>query len=97
MNILGISGQERDAAAALIQDGKVVAAIEEAKLARIRHVGMNYAGGLPYRAIEFCLDRARITFDDLDYVAYYLRSQSMPPTHLSSKSSLRTSSIVSTD
>ena len=72
MNILGISGQERDAAATLVQDGRVVAAIEEEKLARIRHVGMNYAGGLPYRAIEFCLERAGIGFDKIDYVAYYL-------------------------
>ena len=60
MNILGISGQERDAAAALVRDGRVVAAIEEEKLARIRHIGMNYAGGLPFRAIEFCLERAGI-------------------------------------
>ena len=72
MNILGISGQERDAAAALVQDGRVVAAIEEEKLSRIRHIGMNYAGGLPYRAIEFCLERAGIAFDKIDYVAYYL-------------------------
>lgn len=72
MNILGISGQERDAAAALIQDGRVVAAIEEEKLARIRHIGMTYAGGLPFRAIEFCLDRAPLTFDQIDWVAYYL-------------------------
>src|SRR5882724_6294440 len=72
MNILGISGQERDAAAALVQDGRVVAAIEEEKLARIRHVGMNYAGGLPFRAIEFCLERGGIGFDKIDYVAYYL-------------------------
>ncbi|HWN98194.1 MAG TPA: carbamoyltransferase N-terminal domain-containing protein [Blastocatellia bacterium] len=72
MNILGISGQERDAAAAIIQDGRVVAAIEEEKLARVRHVGMDYSGGVPERAIAFCLDRAGITFGDLDYVAYYL-------------------------
>jgi len=72
MNILGISGQERDAAAALVQDGRVVAAIEEEKLARIRHIGMNYAGGLPFRAIEFCLERAGIAFDKIDCVAYYL-------------------------
>lgn len=72
MNILGISGQERDAAAALIQDGRVVAAIEEEKLARIRHIGMNYAGGLPFRAIEYCLERARISFEKIDCVAYYL-------------------------
>lgn len=72
MNILGISGQERDAAAALIQDGRVVAAIEEEKLARIRHIGMNYAGGLPFRAIEFCLERAGIDFAKVDCVAYDL-------------------------
>jgi carbamoyltransferase len=75
MNILGISGQESDAAAALVRDGAVVAAIEEEKLARIRHVGMNYAGGLPHRAIEFCLARGGITFADLDYVAYYLEPE----------------------
>lgn len=72
MNILGISGQESDAAAALVKDGRVVAAIEEEKLARIRHVGMNYAGGIPTRAINFCLERAGIRFDQVDYVAYYL-------------------------
>jgi len=72
MKILGISGQESDAAAALVQDGRVVAAIEEEKLARIRHVGMNYAGGLPRRAIDFCLERGGIRFDQLDCVAYYL-------------------------
>jgi len=72
MNILGISGQERDAAAALIRDGVVVAAIEEEKLARVRHVGMTYSGGLPVRAIEFCLEQAGIKFGDVDYVTYYL-------------------------
>lgn len=72
MNILGVSGQERDAASALIRDGAVVAAIEEEKLARVRHVGMTYSGGLPVRAIEFCLEQGGIGFDDVDYVAYYL-------------------------
>ena len=72
MNILGISGQERDAAAALVRDGVVIATIEEEKLSRMRHVGMNYAGGLPSRAIEFCLEKGGLAFKDLDYVAYYL-------------------------
>lgn len=72
MYILGISGQERNAAAALICDGQVVAAVEEDDLARIRHVGMTHNGGLPHRAIEFCLERAGIGFDHLDFVAYYL-------------------------
>lgn len=77
MNILGISGQERDAAAALVRDGKLVAAIEEEKLSRVRHVGMSYAGGLPEQAIAFCLERAGITFAQLDYVAYYLEPRKL--------------------
>src|SRR5215216_22925 len=90
MNILGISGQERDATAALVQGGKVIAAIEEEKLARIRHVGMNYAGGLPFRAIEFCLDRAGITFADLDCVAYYLEPHKLFHREIAFNSSLAT-------
>jgi carbamoyltransferase len=72
MNILGISGQERDAAAAIIKEGRLVAAIEEEKFARIRHVGMSYIGGLPDRAIEFCLDRAGVSDGEIDCVAYYM-------------------------
>lgn len=72
INILGISGQERDAAAALVTNGSLVAAIEEEKVARIKHVGMNYAGGLPTRAIQFCLDRGGVTLSDIDFVAYYI-------------------------
>src|SRR5215831_7851902 len=72
MNILGVAGQDRDAAAALIRDGEVLAAIEEEKLSRIRHIGISYAGGLPVRSIDFCLQRGGISFDELDYVAYYI-------------------------
>lgn len=77
MNILGISGQERDAAAALLRGGKIVAAIEEEKLSRVRHIGIEYAGGLPNQAIDFCLERAAITFAEIDYVAYYLEPQKL--------------------
>ncbi len=75
MKILGISGQKSDAAAALICDGEIVAAIEEEKLSRQRFVGMRYTGGLPERAIEFCLQRAGITFQEIDTVAYYLEPE----------------------
>jgi carbamoyltransferase len=77
MNILGISGQDRDAAAALVSDGYVLAAIEEEKLSRVRHVGISYAGGLPMRAIQHCLDTAGVGFDQVDYVAYYMRPRNM--------------------
>ena len=72
MYILGISGQERTAAAALILDGQVVAAVAEENLTRIARVGITQAGGLPHRAIDFCLERAGIKLDQIDYVAYYL-------------------------
>jgi carbamoyltransferase len=77
MNILGISGQQRDAAAALLRGGKVVAAIEEEKLSRVRHIGIEYAGGLPNHAIDFCLESSGITFAEIDYVAYYLEPQKL--------------------
>ncbi|HVF90773.1 MAG TPA: carbamoyltransferase C-terminal domain-containing protein [Blastocatellia bacterium] len=72
MIILGISGQEKDAAAALVRDGRVVAVIEEEKIARVRHVGMIYSGGLPFRAIDFCLERAGVGIEEIDTIAYYM-------------------------
>ncbi|MGE0127968.1 MAG: carbamoyltransferase [Blastocatellales bacterium] len=73
MYILSISGHHHDAAAALFKDGRIVAAIEEEKLARIRHVGINQCGGLPYQAVEFCLAQADLGIEDIDYVTYYLK------------------------
>ncbi len=71
MYILGISGHHRDAAAALLKDGQIVAAIEEEKLVRVKHVGISQCGGLPYEAIGYCLEAAGIGIDDIDYVTYY--------------------------
>ena len=93
MNILGISGQEKDAAAALIRDGKILAAIEEEKLSRVRHVGMNYAGGLPEQAVAFCLQRAGIAFEQLDYVAYYLEPQKLFHREIAHRSSRMMESV----
>ncbi len=70
MYILGISGHQRDASAALIKDGRILAAIEEEKLARVNRIGFSQSGGLPSQAIEYCLEAAGIGIDDLDYVTY---------------------------
>lgn len=70
MYILGISGHRRDAAAALIKDGRIVAAIEEEKLARVNRIGVSQAGGAPYQAIGYCLEAAGIRVEDIDYVTY---------------------------
>ncbi|MBI4445095.1 MAG: hypothetical protein HY645_04230 [Acidobacteria bacterium] len=66
MNLLGISCYFHDAAAALVRDGKVVAAAEEERFSRIKH---DY--GFPQRAIDFCLSHARIDAGELDYVVFF--------------------------
>jgi carbamoyltransferase len=64
--ILGISCYYHDSAAALLVDGMLVAAAEEERFSRKKH-----DNGFPKHAIQFCLDNAGITADDLDYVVFY--------------------------
>jgi carbamoyltransferase len=66
MYILGISCYYHDAAAALLEDGILVAAAEEERFTRIKH---DYS--FPSHAIDFCLRQAGITGRDLDYVVFY--------------------------
>ncbi|MBZ5597262.1 MAG: carbamoyltransferase [Acidobacteriia bacterium] len=63
MLILGLSSFKHDAAAALLDNGAVRAAIENDKLVRSRTTG------LPENAIRFCLDTAGARWDDLDAIA----------------------------
>ncbi len=60
MLILGISGLSHQSTAALLNDGAIVAACEEAKL-----IGRRSPSGLPHRAIEFCLKRAGARPEDV--------------------------------
>ncbi len=66
MYILGISCFYHDAAAALIKDGKLIAAAEEERFTRVKH-----DFDFPENAIHFCLDYAGISAKDLDYVVFY--------------------------
>jgi carbamoyltransferase len=66
MKILGISCFYHDAAAALIDDGRLIAAAEEERFSRKKH-----DSGFPEGAIEFCLEAGGITARDLDYVVFY--------------------------
>ena len=68
MKVLGISGKERHAAAAVSIDGVVVAAASEESFARVPHIGYRHTGGYPLSAIDACLTRAGLTFDELDRV-----------------------------
>ncbi len=66
MYILGLSFDYHDAAAALIHDGKVLAAAEEERFSRKKH-----DASLPKLAAQFCLDEAGITSSELDRVVFY--------------------------
>jgi len=66
MNILGISAFYHDSAAALVTDGKIVAAAQEERFTRKKH-----DPAFPAKAIEYCLAEAEISPGDLDYVAFY--------------------------
>ena len=66
MNILGISCFYHDAAAALIQDGRIVAAAEEERFTRKKH-----DPGFPVQAINYCLKEAGLSAEELDYVGFY--------------------------
>lgn len=66
MNILGISALYHDAAAALVQDGEVVAAAQEERFTRIKH-----DPSFPTCAIAYCLQAGRVGGQELDAVVFY--------------------------
>ncbi len=66
MYILGISCFYHDAAAALIKDGKLIAAASEERFTRKKH-----DPSFPKNAINFCLKQAKISTKELAYVGFY--------------------------
>jgi len=66
MRILGISCYFHDAAAALLEDGVLVAAAEEERFTRKKH-----DFEFPHNAIRFCLEHQGITGKDLDHVVFF--------------------------
>ena len=66
MRILGISCYFHDAAAALLEDGQLVAAAEEERFTRKKH---DYE--FPHNAIRFCLQQGKVSGDGLDYVVFF--------------------------
>jgi len=66
MNILGISAFYHDSAAALIQNGSIVAAAQEERFTRIKH-----DPAFPTHAVQYCLDEAGLSLEQLDAVVFY--------------------------
>jgi carbamoyltransferase len=66
MRILGISAFYHDSAAALVEDGRVVAAAQEERFTRKK-----FDEGFPQHAIEYCLKAAGTRLRDVDHVVFY--------------------------
>src|SRR5260221_14565448 len=63
MNILGINAYHGNASAAVVCDGKLIAAVEEERFNRIK-----YAAGFPAQAIRYCVKEAGLKLGEKDYV-----------------------------
>ena len=64
MYILGLSAMGHDSSAALLGDAGIIAAMEEGKLVRTRSFA-----GIPRAAMQFCLERAGISWREISHVA----------------------------
>lgn len=66
MKILGISAFYHDSAAAIIDDGQIIAAVQEERFTRIKQ-----DESFPVHAVKYCLDEACLKIDELDAVVFY--------------------------
>lgn len=66
MKILGISAFYHDSAAALIEDGQILAAAQEERFTRKKHDAR-----FPRHAVAYCLAEGGVKIEDLDYVVFY--------------------------
>ena len=66
MRVLGISALYHDSAAALIQDGRIVAAAQEERFTRRKHDAR-----FPENAVNYCLAEAGCSLADIDHVVFY--------------------------
>ena len=66
MRILGLSAFYHDSAAALVENGRIVAAAQEERFTRKKH-----DPSFPHHAIEYCLQAARVRLSEIDHVVFY--------------------------
>ncbi len=66
MRVLGLSAFYHDSAAALVEDGHILAAAQEERFSRKKH-----DPAFPSHAVEYCLQEAGLRLDQLDYVVFY--------------------------
>ena len=66
MHVLGISAFYHDSAAAIVEDGLIVAAAQEERFTRKKH-----DSGFPLQAVTYCLEAAGRSLDGIDHIVFY--------------------------
>src|SRR5438552_6774732 len=66
MRILGISAFYHDSAAALVEDGQIIAAAQEERFTRKKH-----DAAFPHQALAYCLEAGGVKLGDIDNVVFY--------------------------
>jgi len=66
MYVLGLSAFYHDSSAVLIKDEIIIAAVQEERFTRKKHDSR-----FPEHAIRYCLEEAKISLEQVDYIAFY--------------------------
>ncbi len=66
MRVLGLSAFYHDSAAALVEDGRIVAAAQEERFTRKKH-----DPSFPSHAISYCLEEGKVGFGEIDKIVFY--------------------------
>jgi carbamoyltransferase len=66
VTVLGLSAYYHDAAAAILSDGRIIAAAQEERFTRIKG-----DPAFPHHAVGFCLEQAGLSENEIDHVVYY--------------------------
>ena len=66
ISILGISAFYHDSAAAMIKEGKIIAAAQEERFSRKKH-----DSDYPFHAVEFVLKESKLKLSEVDYIVFY--------------------------
>src|SRR5215831_11243867 len=66
MRILGLSAFYHDSAAAIVENGRILAAAQEERFTRRKH-----DSSFPKHAMKYCLETAGFDWADLHYVTFY--------------------------
>src|SRR3989338_99063 len=65
MHVLGVKKAGHDSSAAILVDGRLVAAAQEERFSRKKR-----DGGFPFQAIAYCLREARLSMQDIEVLAF---------------------------